>query len=240
VSGEPYEPRLGDYIRVQGNSRYLPVPARVQWMRGDHPDWTISTDVYALDWTEGWVIMRADVRDASGRLIAQGTKHETRAGFGDFIEKAETGAVGRALARAGYGTEDALDLEGERLADAPAVAPTDSEHDRGAPASYPRGHAPAPRSAEEDALLDELLAVPGMTKARLSLLAETAKIPTGRHATADELRAMLALAVAPPRPGPEGWPRPNSAAFGELSAYERATARAYWQHHPTQETTSDE
>ncbi|MGH2481156.1 MAG: hypothetical protein ACRDHW_15985, partial [Ktedonobacteraceae bacterium] len=37
--------------------------------------------------------------------VATGTKSEKAASFGDFLEKAETGAIGRALAALGYGTQ---------------------------------------------------------------------------------------------------------------------------------------
>ena len=41
-------------------------------------------------------------------------------GFPDYIEKAETGAIGRALAMCGYGTLQAPEFdEQDRLADAP-------------------------------------------------------------------------------------------------------------------------
>jgi hypothetical protein len=64
--------------------------------------------------------MIAIIKDASGRIIATARKRETENGFPDYIEKAETGAVGRALAMCGYGTLQAPEFdEGERLADAP-------------------------------------------------------------------------------------------------------------------------
>jgi hypothetical protein len=194
VTADRVTPSAGDYIRVQGNKQYLPVANRVQWFRGEHPTWTISTSVVELDWTTGYAVLRAEVLDETGRLIASGMKTETRKGFGDFVEKAETGAVGRALARTGYGTEDALDLEGDRYADAPIEQP---ESSRGAKASSPRGSAPV-RTPEEQELLDELLAVSGMTHARLSLLADAVGVPKGERATADQLREMLARTLDTP------------------------------------------
>jgi hypothetical protein len=66
------------------------------------------------------VVMKAIIRDMQGTIIATARKKETEAGFPDYIEKAETGAVGRALAMCGYGTLQAPEFdEAERLADAP-------------------------------------------------------------------------------------------------------------------------
>jgi hypothetical protein len=57
-----------------------------------------------------------------------GRKTEYSERFLDFVEKAETGAIARALAVAGYGTEAALDLdegvEEGRIADAPVSGAT--------------------------------------------------------------------------------------------------------------------
>jgi hypothetical protein len=97
---------------------YLPVAARIAWFRGEHPDWSIITKTEQL--ANKAVVMKATIKDASGRIIATARKKETEIGFADYIEKAETGAVGRALAMCGYGTLQAPEFdEQERLADAP-------------------------------------------------------------------------------------------------------------------------
>jgi hypothetical protein len=67
----------------------------------------------------GFVIFKATVKDGKGG-IATGTKTEKAASFPDFIEKAETGAIGRALAALGYGTQFAPELdEAHRIVDTP-------------------------------------------------------------------------------------------------------------------------
>lgn len=98
---------------------YLEVKYRLVWFREDHPDWAIETELLSV--TELSAYARAIIKDDKGRIIATSHKFETKKGFPDFIEKAETGAIGRALALIGYGTQfcaDELD-EGERVVDAP-------------------------------------------------------------------------------------------------------------------------
>jgi hypothetical protein len=66
--------------------------------------------------------------------IATGYKSEKAASFSEFAEKAETGAIGRALAALGFGTQftgDDLD-EQHRIVDAPV--------DRGTPANDSNGN----------------------------------------------------------------------------------------------------
>ena len=97
---------------------YLPVAPRIAWFRRDHPDWSIITK--AIQSASKAVVMKATIKDSTGRVIATARKKETEIGFPDYIEKAETGAIGRALAMCGYGTLQAPEFdEGERLADAP-------------------------------------------------------------------------------------------------------------------------
>jgi hypothetical protein len=51
------------------------------------------------------------VWDVRFNWIATVRKKETEAGFPDYIEKAETGAIGRALAMCGYGTLQAPEFD---------------------------------------------------------------------------------------------------------------------------------
>jgi hypothetical protein len=78
---------------------YLPVAARIAWFRKDHPYWSIITKVEK--WGDKAVVMKAIIKDMLGTVIATARKKETEIGFPDYIEKAETGAIGRALAMCG-------------------------------------------------------------------------------------------------------------------------------------------
>jgi len=68
----------------------------------------------------GYCLFKATVTTGAG-ASATAYKSEKAASFPDYIEKCETGAIGRALAMVGYGTQftgDELN-EGDRLADSP-------------------------------------------------------------------------------------------------------------------------
>lgn len=103
---------------------YLMVAYRIQWMNEEHPNFEITTEFPLL--TEEQTVARANVKiwlaDGSFRL-ATATKRETKKDFNDHTEKAETAAIGRALAMLGFGTQFAIaDLdEGERIVDSPVA-----------------------------------------------------------------------------------------------------------------------
>ena len=108
---------------------YLQVAHRLVWFREEHPDWGIETceEKTGKDEATGieFCIFSCRIKDAEGRIIASAHKKETSKGFEDYMEKAETGSIGRALAYCGYGTQFAAsDLEEapERPVDAP-IAP---------------------------------------------------------------------------------------------------------------------
>lgn len=99
-------------IRLRDGKLYLPVAARVLWFRDEHPDWSLITEIIEGGYEAGWATLRATVRNAQGDIISTGTKTESKQDFpAGWIEKAETGAIGRALAMAGYGTQFAPELE---------------------------------------------------------------------------------------------------------------------------------
>lgn len=105
-------------LRDMRGKDYLDVQYRVLWMREEHTDWGITTEIVTHDDTKS--IVRATILDNTGKILAQGTKSETIGDFKDHLEKAETGATGRALALCGYGTQFAQELEeGDRIVDGP-------------------------------------------------------------------------------------------------------------------------
>lgn len=131
---------------------YLGARHRLQWLRSEHPLWTVNTGIVEMDFTAGYAVVFAEIIDETGRLIARSMKTETRSDFGDFVEKAETGAIGRSCAVAGYGTEDAVDLEEGTVSDTPVSsgrAPSPSArpsaaHLRAVVEDDPTRDAPAP------------------------------------------------------------------------------------------------
>ena len=105
---------------IQGK-QYLQVAHRLVWFREDRPNWTIETEIRTP--TPDSCIAKATIKDESGRVMSTAHKTENVKGFGDFIEKAETGAIGRALALCGFGTQFAEELEeGERIVDSPVTS----------------------------------------------------------------------------------------------------------------------
>lgn len=115
-----FKTKAGTELPIQNlrGKPYLQVAYRLVWFREEKPEWSIATEYVQL--TPTIAIAKATVSDAQGRVIATGHKTETPEGFQDFVEKAETGAIGRALAACGYGTQFAPDLdEGERVVDSP-------------------------------------------------------------------------------------------------------------------------
>jgi hypothetical protein len=107
-----------------GSADYLPVDARIKWFRDAHPDGVIETDHVMLD--ERIAVFRAVIRatpheGVAGRATGYGS--ETPNDFKDYIEKAETKAIGRALAALGYGTQFVEGDGAEPLADSPVERP---------------------------------------------------------------------------------------------------------------------
>lgn len=97
---------------------YLQVMWRLVWFRDEKPLWSIDTKLEQL--SDNHAVFSAKISDENGVQKASGYGSESSKDFRDFIEKAETKAIGRALAMLGYGTQFAPELEeGERIVDSP-------------------------------------------------------------------------------------------------------------------------
>lgn len=99
MAQQPFDPN--QFIsKVKGND-YLEVKWRIAWMRSEHPDAILDTEL--VSHADDRAIMRAIVTFPNGGS-ATGWGSETAASFENYIEKAETKAIGRALTALGYGT----------------------------------------------------------------------------------------------------------------------------------------
>lgn len=143
--GRPFNPNehVVQLKTKEGFREYLPVQWRLVWFRSLCPQGIIETEMLQLEldreteeevdvWSDeknryekvtrranGFVVFRAVVKDGKGG-VGTGTKSEKAASFADYIEKAETGAIGRALAALGFGTQFAPELDEEhRIVDSP-------------------------------------------------------------------------------------------------------------------------
>jgi hypothetical protein len=138
-------------LRGRGVSgEYLDVKWRLLWLRTEHPDARIETEHIQIEPT--LAIFKATVTIPTGGM-ATGYGSETPGDFGDYIEKAETKAIGRALNALGYGAqfrepgdEDAPGTanggRGGQSNQPPRIQRTTWQPERAAPA--PRDVQPAP------------------------------------------------------------------------------------------------
>jgi hypothetical protein len=136
-----------DHFMLLKGKQYLPVAPRIAWFREEHPDWTITTDVSPAMSGADYVTFKATIADTNGKTIATAHKTEHEKHFPDYREKAETGAIGRALAMCGYGTLFAQELEEPVTPDGDMrIVDTPQEPRKNAPTSA-KSAQPAPKSA---------------------------------------------------------------------------------------------
>jgi len=90
---------------------YLEVKWRLLWLRTEAPDAAIETEMVSHE--ADMAVFRARVSVPNGGS-ATGWGQERAADFADYLEKAETKALGRALAALGFGTQFCEDFDFER------------------------------------------------------------------------------------------------------------------------------
>lgn len=124
--------------KVSGRD-YLEVKWRLVWLRTEHPDAQILTKL--LQHEKNNAVFSCQVTLPSG-ASATGHGSEGADDFGDYLEKAETKAIGRALAALGFGTQFCDDLDfgsaQQRVVDAPVQ--------RQQPAARPAAQAQPPQT----------------------------------------------------------------------------------------------
>jgi uncharacterized protein YbdZ (MbtH family) len=121
-----FEP--GRHLTTVNGSDYLEVKWRLVWLRETHPEAVIETELVSHE--EAFAVFRAKVSLPSGGS-ATGWGSEGMDDFRDYIEKAETKAIGRALAALGFGTQFCPDFEFGAAAGRVVDAPIDFASSRG-------------------------------------------------------------------------------------------------------------
>jgi hypothetical protein len=107
------------FMNLKGKD-YLQVMWRLVWFREEKPLWAIDTELIDHDKDKQSAIFSAKIYDENCILKSSATGSECVRDFKDYIEKAETKAIGRALAMLGYGTQFAPELDEEhRIVDSP-------------------------------------------------------------------------------------------------------------------------
>jgi hypothetical protein len=148
---ERFDKRLNKKV----SSDYLNVQNRLIWFIRDQraliaagmaqTSYTIQTELVEHDREACWAHFKTYVRDVLGNEATM-YGSEAACDFPDYIEKASTKSLGRALLLLGYGTAFTSEIdEGERVVDAPVPPRANDRNDRAAaPASAPRPAPPAP------------------------------------------------------------------------------------------------
>jgi uncharacterized protein YbdZ (MbtH family) len=105
---QPFDP--AQYLSKFDGRDYLEVKWRLLWLRSQHPDARITTEIVQHNEENGFALFRAEAEIPGGGK-ATGWGSETVRDFHDYIEAAETKAIGRALAALGYGTQFCTDFD---------------------------------------------------------------------------------------------------------------------------------
>ena len=115
-------------------SLYLDVKYRLLWFRLHRPEGKIDSEIIRVDDKSAVVSCRLynDKNDPAEQYIARACAQRFMSSerFGDrYLEIAETAALGRALAAAGYGTQfcGSSDMLGDVIADAPIELPPEDD-----------------------------------------------------------------------------------------------------------------
>jgi hypothetical protein len=142
MSEKPFD--ASRYLRKLNGKDYLDVRWRLLWLRSEHPEAAVLTELVKHE--SGLALFRARVSLREGGE-ATGWGSETASDVPEYIEAAETKALGRALAVLGYGTQfcddfdtlpEASTAQPAPVAHAPVASPTASGRSPEARATAPQ------------------------------------------------------------------------------------------------------
>lgn len=140
----------GRHLTKVSGSDYLEVKWRLVWLRETHPDARIETEMISHE--GDFAVFKATVTIPGGGS-ATGWGSEGADDFRDYIEKAETKAIGRALAALGFGTQFCPDFDFGARAGRVVDAPIDFNATRGR--RMAAATAPAPAQERPAAAIDQ-------------------------------------------------------------------------------------
>lgn len=227
LPGQPFDPSR--YLTQISGRDYLEVKWRLLWLRTLHPDAMIETEMVRDDGAAA--VFRARVTVPGGGS-ATGWGSESYQDFADYIEKAETKSLGRALGALGYGTQFCQDFDfgaadHGRVVDAPVKigrprGTADPVTERQLKAVYAIGHGGHLTDAEIQQQAQETFGGPPeqLSRRDASALIDLLK---QRFATQDDAANQSATAAKPTPPPPtarelSGQPAPKQPAAKAAAA----------------------
>ena len=164
----PFDPRQ-HLIQLKGRD-YLPVAARLLWLNDETQRYKIETSILKLEDTFAVVQSTVSILDDTGnpQRSATAIKREDKTHFADYLEKAETGSIGRALGMLGFGTQFAPEFDELEARLEPRVVDTPQRNTDTTPARASEPRAPEPRepvAAAQEAARPALASIGGLKPA---------------------------------------------------------------------------
>ena len=163
IVGSSAQPWDGSkYLTQISGKDYLEVKWRLVGLRHDHPDAQLQTEL--VKDSGDAATFKCVILVPSTGAMGQGHGTETYQDFHDYVEKAETKAIGRALATLGYGTQFCDDFEAgvsqstgeKRIVDAPVQRRQAPAQARPATTSRDQGFRTQSKGADDKATDDQL------------------------------------------------------------------------------------
>jgi hypothetical protein len=198
-----------DHLMNLKGRDYLNVQTRLLWFIRDQraliaaglarEPYVVRTELVEHDRDAGWAHFKTIARDVLGNeSVMYGS--EAAKDFPDYIEKASTKSVGRALLGLGYGTAFAPEMdEGERVVDAPVERRSGPVRRSGAASGAATAASAAPR--RQNVIREAPVQQPAATSAATVAEHDGGEEPA---ATEQQMVSIRKLSEALRRPEPDG------------------------------------